>query len=471
MARPSTILDANAYRGEGAADSVAARRQRALGPAYRLFYDRPVELVRGRGTRLWDADGDEYLDAYNNVASVGHAHPRVVEAIARQAGELNTHTRYLSTGLVDYAEDLLSTFGGQLDQVMFTCTGSEANDLAVRVARHATGGTGVVVTAEAYHGNTDLISGMSPALGSGAPLGPDVWTVAAPDPLRGPAPAEAGAAFADEIQRVLAKMAEVGVRPAALLLDSSLSSDGVHSSPAGFLVAGAEAFRKAGGLVIADEVQPGFGRLGSAFWGYAHHGLTVDLATLGKPMGAGMPIAALVARSEVLQGFASATPYFNTFGGSHVPIAAAQTVLDVIREEGLQHNADTVGRLLRDHVREIAAMHPVIADVRGDGLYVGIELVDRPGSAEPGTDLASAVVNGMRSRGVLTSVCGPWASTLKVRPPLVFSADDAARFATTLERVLAELPPRAQDAIAGTPASAAASASSESGSSSRRPPR
>ncbi|MEQ6899999.1 aspartate aminotransferase family protein [Nocardioides sp. YIM 152588] len=437
--RSSTILDANAYRPDpdrpGGDDPLVARRQRALGPAYRLFYDEPVHLVRGSGTTLWDADGRAYLDAYNNVASVGHAHPRVVAAVAEQAATLNTHTRYLDELLVGYAEELLGTFPAGMDQVMFTCTGSEANDLAVRIARRATGGTGVIVTAEAYHGNTDLVTGLSPSLGSGAELGPHVWTVAAPDPVRR-ADEDPGAALAAEVRRVLDEMAAAGVRPAALLVDTALSSDGVHTHPAGLLAGAVAEVRAAGGLLIADEVQPGFARTGSAFWGFERHGLAPELATLGKPMGNGMPIAAVVGRAAVIDAFASAVPYFNTFGGNHVSVAAARTVLAVIEEEGLRANAAAVGERLRRHVRELAADHPEIADVRGDGLYVGIELVAEPGGTEPGTARARDVVNGLRREGVLCSVCGPFGSTLKVRPPLVFSPADADRFAEALAGVL-----------------------------------
>ncbi|TIC88871.1 aspartate aminotransferase family protein [Nocardioides sp. GY 10113] len=447
MTGRSTILDANAYtpdadRSDRRVDGLVERRRRVLGPAYRLFYDEPVRLVRGSGTTLYDADGRAYLDAYNNVACVGHAHPRVAAAVAAQAATLTTHTRYLDEELVGYAEELLTTFPGTADpdgwQVMFACTGSEANDLAVRVARRATGGTGVIVTAEAYHGNTDLVTGMSPALGPGVGLGPDVWTVAAPDPLRRP-DADPGETLAAGVRRVLAEMAAVGVRPAALLVDTVLSSDGVHPSPAGpsgLLAPAVAEVRAAGGVLIADEVQPGFARTGSAFWGFERHGLVPELATLGKPMGNGMPIAAVVGAAGVIGPFAGSVPYFNTFGGNQVSIAAARAVLEVIAEEGLQRHAAEVGARLRSHVRELATERPEIADVRGDGLYLGIELVAEAGSTEPGTALARDVVNALRREGVLCSVCGPFGSTLKVRPPLVFSHADADRFAETLARVL-----------------------------------
>lgn len=450
MTQTSSILDANAFTGTAADGSLVRRREQALGPAYRLFYREPVELVRGSGVHLFDAEGREYLDAYNNVACVGHAHPRVVEAVSRQVGRLTTHTRYLDAALVTYAERLLATFPAVLDRVMLTCTGSEANDLALRLAFAATGGTGVIVTEEAYHGNTALVTGTSPSLGAGAPLGEHVWTVPAPDPVRRPGtPAEVAVRFTAAVDAALEEMAAAGVRPAALLVDTILSSDGVHADPAGpgGLLAGAvAAVRRAGGVLVADEVQPGFARTGEHVWGFERHGLVPEIATLGKPMGGGLPIAGVVAQEAVLTPFAGTTPYFNTFGGSHVSIAAATAVLDVIEGEGLQQRALEVGAVFAEALREVAARHPVVADVRGAGLYLGVELVDLPGGAgvagpaadDPGA-LASDVVNGMRERGVLTSVCGRFGTTLKVRPPLVFSTADVERYCTELDAVLDDL--------------------------------
>lgn len=428
----ATILQAGAFRpDEGAVDPLVARRIRVLGEASPLLYRRPVELVRGEGCRLYDADGTAYLDAYNNVPSVGHAHPRVAAAIARQAATLTTHTRYLDQPLVAYAERLTALLPAPVSQVVFVCTGSEANDVAVRVARASTGGTGVIVTEDAYHGNTDLVTGLSPSLG--VPTGRDVWTVPVPHPVRHP-----GRSFAAGVRAALASMAEAGVRPAALLVDSILSSDGVHDTVD--LAEAVAAVRAAGGVLIADEVQPGFARTGTSFWGFARHGLVPELVTMGKPMGNGMPIAALAAVPEVLAPFARTVPYFNTFGGTQVAIAAAGAVLDVIEEEGLQAHAADVGAYLREDLRELAARHPVVVGVRGDGLFTGVELAAAPGSTEPGTRLAADVLNGLRERRVLTSVCGPFLDTLKVRPPLPFTRADADLLVETLDAVLGALP-------------------------------
>ncbi|MDR2347479.1 MAG: aminotransferase class III-fold pyridoxal phosphate-dependent enzyme, partial [Bifidobacteriaceae bacterium] len=330
----STILDANSFRpdeGAGGASSeavaLARRRQQLLGSAYRLFYRDPVHLVRGQGSRLFDAQGNAYLDVYNNVASVGHAHPKVVAAIAHQAAALNTHTRYLHTAILDYAEQLLATLPDELGQVMFTCTGSEANDLAIRVARAATGRRGVIVTAEAYHGNTELVSAHSQALGAAQSLGPDVVQVPAPDSYRLPKPDAARKLRAD-VERAIGQLERSGAGLAALLVDSVFSSDGVYVDPVGVLRGAVGAVRRAGGIFVADEVQGGFARTGSEFWSFARHGVTPDVVTTGKPMGNGMPIAALMAKPEVLAAFADRLPYFNTFGGNPVCVAAAQAVLD-----------------------------------------------------------------------------------------------------------------------------------------------
>ncbi|MDQ1128348.1 aspartate aminotransferase family protein [Microbacterium sp. SORGH_AS_0888] len=437
----STILDANAYEADPdettEAGSLIARRRRLLGPAYRLFYEDPVRPVRGSGAHLYDVEGVEYLDVYNNVASVGHAHPRVAEAIAQQAARLSTHTRYLSRPIVDYAEDLLGTMPAAIARLMLTCSGSEANDLAVRMARAATGGTGVIITEEAYHGNTDLVSGLSPALGSGSQIGPAVWTVPAPDTYR--ADEDPGATFAAAVRVALSEMSAADIRPAALLVDTIFSSDGVYSDPPGFLAPAVDAVRAAGGVFIADEVQPGFGRTGSAFWGFARHGLTPDLVTMGKPMGNGYPVAAVAGTAEVLDVFAREVPYFNTFGGNDVAIAAAQAVLDVIRDEGLQQHAADVGAYFRSQLRTLATRHEAIGDVRGDGAFTGLELVADRARKRPDGPLATRTVNGLRARRVLTSVCGPQGNVLKLRPPLPFTRADADRFVTELDAVLARV--------------------------------
>ena len=424
------------------------RRTDALGPAYRLFYEQPVQIVRGSGVHLYDANGVEYLDAYNNVASLGHAHPRVTDAVCAQAGVLNTHTRYLHEGIVRYAEDLLSTLPPELGHVMFTCTGSEAGDLALRIAKHHTGGTGVVVTRNAYHGVTTEVAAISPSLGGLDSLPPWVRWVPAPDAYRiDPVAlgyADLGEWFAAQVQAAIDDLAANGIRFAAFVADSIFASDGVLADPAGFLAPVREVVARAGGVYLADEVQPGFGRTGDAMWGFVRHGsetapFVPDIVTIGKPMGNGMPIAATILTPEVVAEFGRDMRYFNTFGGNAVSVAAAQAVLDVVREERLQENARVVGASLRAMLGELATRHAVIGDVRGAGLFVAVELVVPGTDREPDEALTLKVVNGLRRRRVLLGTAGIDNNVLKVRPPLVFSRTDAERLVTELDATLAEL--------------------------------
>jgi 4-aminobutyrate aminotransferase-like enzyme len=418
--------------------ALVARRQRLLGPAYRIFYEHPVQFVRGEGVWLYDADGTAYLDVYNNVPSVGHCHPRVVEAIARQAGQLNIHTRYLHAGILDYSEMLLATFPSELSQVMYTCTGSEANDLAVRVARQFTGGTGFIVTRLAYHGVTDTIAAMSPSLGEHVVLGPHVRTVPAPGSASAGG-ADVGRAFASGVEAALGDMVRQGIKPAALIVDTIFSSDGVFAEPAGFLKEAVAAVRQAGGLFIADEVQPGFGRTGEAMWGFQRHSLVPDLVTLGKPMGNGYPVAALVAKPEVLAPFGRHSRYFNTFGGNPVAMAAARAVLEIIGEERLQERALQTGHYLRSRLAALSDQFEAIGDVRGAGLFIGVEFVGDRATHSPATRLASEVVNELRRRRVLVSAAGPGANVLKIRPPLPFGRPEADLFLGALEATLAHV--------------------------------
>ncbi|SFR89953.1 4-aminobutyrate aminotransferase [Microbacterium sp. cf046] len=400
-----------------------ARRDHAMGGAYRLFYRQPVEFVRGAGTKLYSADGEEFLDAYNNVPSVGHAHPRVVAAIAAQAALLNTHTRYLHPAVIEYSERLLATMPAGIGHVMLTCTGSEANDLALRIARDATGSTGAIVTSYAYHGVTIATANLSPSLIGADAVEP--WVRVVPSPVVDPA------AFVDGVRAAIASLDAAGLGLAALFVDTVFSSDGVQASGT-FLGPVAELVRAAGGLLVADEVQAGFGRMGHGMWGFERHGIVPDAVTFGKPAGNGMPIAGFAARDAVIDGFGAHQRYFNTFGGTPVSVAAAQAVLDVIEGEGLIANAAAVGDRLSAAVRGLDA--PEIGDVRGVGLYYGIDIVDSSGG--PDEPLALAVVNGMRDRRVLIAASGPHNHTLKVRPPLPFDDADADRFVAALADTL-----------------------------------
>ncbi|MET3219133.1 UNVERIFIED_ORG: 4-aminobutyrate aminotransferase-like enzyme [Burkholderia territorii] len=429
---PSAIshLDANTQ-------AHIARRLRLLSPSYRLFYAEPVKIVRGEKVYLYDDQGHDYLDAYNNVVCVGHANPRIVDAIARQLSTLCTHTRYMQEPILDYADALRATFNTSIrdGQMMFTCTGSEANDLAMRIAMHYTGKTGVIVTSEAYHGNSHLTSGFSPSLGRKAMLGPYVRTVPAPDSYRVPL-REIGQRMAEQVALQIEDIRRHGGGVAAFIADSFFSSDGVFAYPTDVLAPVAEVVRRAGGLFIADEVQSGFGRSGTHMWGHERHSVEPDIVTLGKPMGNGYPVAGLVVRPEIVAGFGQDMRYFNTFGGNSVAIAAAQATLDVLRDEQVLDNVQRVGAIMLEGLNALARKYECIGDVRGTGLYFGVEIVrDR---AKKDTDIAAAlkIVNGLRQRRVLISATGPDASVLKIRPPLVFRSNDADRLLTELDAVL-----------------------------------
>jgi 4-aminobutyrate aminotransferase-like enzyme len=415
--------------------SLLLRRARVLPSSYRLFYEQPVHFVRAAGVHLYDDEGNAYLDVYNNVPSVGHCHPHVVAAQARQAATLNTHTRYLLEPLLDYAEKLTATFPAPLSQVMFTCTGSEAVDLALRIARAGTGGTGIVVTANAYHGVTSAVAELSPSLGRGVALGAHVRVVPAPDTYRS---AQVADQFAADVHAAIADLRYHGIKPAALLFDTVFSSDGVFTHPPGFIGAGVEAMRASGGIFIADEVQPGFGRTGAGMWGFARHGIVPDLAVLGKPMGNGLPIGGVVGKPKLLEAFSATTRYFNTFGGNPVCCAAGLAVLEVLDDEKLIDNARIVGDYLQSGLRELQAKYASIGDIRGSGLFIGVDLVQDRETKRADSQLALELVNGLRGKRVLISASGPYGSVLKIRPPLPFTKAHADEFLSKLGETLQE---------------------------------
>ena len=415
-------------------EALALRRALTLGPAYRLFYETPVHLVRGHGVHLYDPDGTAYLDCYNNVASVGHCHPRVVEAMTRQAATLATHTRYLHDGILTYAERLLSMFPAELSHVMFTCTGSEANDLALRIARAATGGTGIIVTDNAYHGVTLATAEMSMSIGPAVAPGPLVFPIPAPSARNYPKGIAEG--FATEVAKACDRMAGLGIKPALLIVDTIFSSDGVYPDPAGFLAPAVAAIRKAGGLFLADEVQPGFGRTGSEFWGFQRHGLIPDMVSMGKPMGNGYPLAGLVLKPGTIAEFGANARYFNTFGGNAVAAAVGLAVLDVIRDEGLQQNAATVGTAFAEGLRALARRHETLGETRAAGLFIG-QTIQTNGRPDPAR--TARLVNALRDNHILISSTGAKGDSLKIRPPLPFSLANVDQVLTTLDRLLPTL--------------------------------
>jgi 4-aminobutyrate aminotransferase-like enzyme len=411
------------------------RRRRAL-PRSPLFYARPVHLVRGEGVWLFDPDDRRYLDCYNNVPVVGHSHPRVAQAVAQQQQLLATHSRYLHEAVVELAERLTATLPPGLDAVMVVNSGSEANDLAWRIARAATGRAGAIVTASAYHGLTQATHALSPEEWASGERPAHVATIPGPDGYRGPyRRADDGwvqryAAHVDDAARALG---DRGL--AALYLDPAFTADGILAPPPAYLAEAAGRAGALGGLMVADEVQAGHGRSGTHLWSFQAAGITPDIVVMGKPMGNGFPVAALVVRSQLLDAVPAEVELFSTFGGNPVAAAAALAVLAVIEDEGLVASAADVGAYLRQGLLALAGRHPVIGDVRGGGLLLGVELTDAAG--EPAAARAAQVTEAMRERGILLSATGPAGNVLKIRPPLVFQREHADLLLDTLDRVLA----------------------------------
>jgi 4-aminobutyrate aminotransferase-like enzyme len=369
---------------------------------------------------VWDADGTRYLDAYNNVPHVGHGHPRVTRAIAAQTAALTTNTRYLTDGIVTYAERLASLLPGELQVCYFVNSGSEANDLAWRIARSVSGNDGAIVTEFAYHGWTDAIIELSPEEHAGRPLAP--WVASVPPPI--PDLDIRGAAAA-----AVARLADNGHRPAAAMIDSAFSSDGIFDLPPGYHTSLAAAVRAAGGLFIADEVQAGLGRVGDRFWGFAVDGFVPDVVTLGKPIGNGFPMGAVITTPAIAEHFAASDYFFSTFGGSPVAAAAGLAVLDVTRDEGLPARAEAIGARLRRDLAAALAAHGVPGIVRGAGLFIGIDVGE--------ASLAQDLVEALKARRALVSTTGPRRDVLKIRPPMAFDATHAGLLLAAFEAALA----------------------------------
>ncbi|SLN72565.1 5-aminovalerate aminotransferase DavT [Falsiruegeria litorea R37] len=415
-------------------------RARLLGPNVSTFYDEPLHVVRGEGVWLWDADGRKYLDCYNNVPHVGHCNPRVVEAICRQAATLNTHTRYLHDGILEYVEKLTGTMDAALDTAILTCTGSEANDIALRMAEGMTGKRGIIATDATYHGNTSLVSQLSrsnvPTVGFG--LDQFFRFVEAPDSYRNPDPD--GTKFAEAVAEQIQAHETSGVGFAALIICPYFLNEGFPDHPDGWLKPVAEVVRKAGGLLICDEVQSGFGRTGTHLWAHQKMGVVPDIITLGKPMGNGHPVGGVVTRSEILVTFRKGYRYFNTFGGNPVSCAAAMAVLEEIEDKRLLANAKTVGEHARRRLGQLAEKHEVIGDVRGSGLIFGAEMVTDRDSKDPASDYTDRVINALRHKGIILSKLGRHKNALKIRPPMPFSIENADLLIDTLDEVLAATP-------------------------------
>lgn len=425
---------------EQTAEETLTGRKACLGGNLSISYRRPLKIVRGWKQYLYDETGHAYLDAYNNVPLVGHSHPRVVRAAQQQLALLNTNTRYLHDNAVRYAERLTSLMPEPLRVCYFLNSASEANELALRLARACTHRHDIIVLEHAYHGHTSTLIDISPYKFNGpGGTGRRPWVHVAPiaDDYRGPykrSDPDAGLRYAAHVARLIAD----GISPAAFIAETLPSVGGQIVFPPGYLAEAYRAVRAAGGVCIADEVQVGFGRLGRHFWGFESQGVVPDIVVLGKPIGNAFPLAALVTTPAIAEAFDNGMEFFSTFGGNPVACAAGLAVLDVLHDESLPQNAQRVGTHLLDRLSALMKRHPLVGDVRGMGLFLGIELVRDRESLEPADEEAALVVNRLREKGILTGTDGPHHNVLKIRPPLCFSEADANLLATTLDSILAE---------------------------------
>jgi 4-aminobutyrate aminotransferase-like enzyme len=418
-------------------EKLIARRERVLGVGAPLFYDEPIHVVRGEGVFLFDAEGKRYVDMYNNVPCVGHANPHVVEAMQRQAATLNVHSRYLHEGVLDYAERLVAKHDPSLTRVVFTCSGTEANEVAIAMARLATGGRGIICSDRGYHGNSALVSKLTWA---GGRSDPEIRSVRFPQTYR---PMEEGLSQAELADRYLADVEAAiesfkaeGVPLAGMLVCSLFANEGLPAIPKGYMARAAKRVRDAGGLFIADEVQAGFCRSGR-WWGYETTDFVPDIVSLGKPMGNGLPLAGVVARGALVDTFRKRSGYFNTFAASPLQAATGAAVLDVIESEKLQQRVAEVGAYLRDGLVEIEC--EAIGDVRGHGLFIGLDWVSDRETRTPDPEGAKRVINRLKDKGFLTSTAGALFNVIKLRPPLVFDREHADLFLTAFEETVREL--------------------------------
>ena len=423
--------------------ALLAQRRALLGGNLSVSYENPLHIVRGSMQYLWDADGRRYLDAYNNVPHVGHCHPHVVQAGQAQMAILNTNTRYLHELVHQYAARLGATLPGALKVCYFVNSGSEANELALRLARAHTGRRDLIVLEHAYHGNTTTMIDVSPYKhagrgGEGAPP----WVHVAPlaDLYRGTYrrdDPDAAKQYAQGVERILENLQSRGTRVAAFLSESWPSVAGQMSLPAEYVQRVYQAVRAAGGLCIADEVQTAYGRLGEQFWGFEFYGVVPDIVVLGKPIGNGHPIGAVVTTPDIAASFDNGMEFFSTFGGNTVSCAIGMAVLDVVADEELQIHAAQVGKHLLQRLGELKDRHLLVGDVRGSGLFLGVELVTDRQSLQPAGREASLVANRMRDQGVLLGTDGPYHNVLKIRPPMPFTVQDAELLVQALDAALA----------------------------------
>ncbi len=421
---------------DNATQNLIARRNNTIGRHSPLFYNTPLHLVHGEDVWVFDKQGKQYLDVYNNVPHVGHCHPKVVVALTEQAKTLNTHTRYLHENIINYVERLTSKFDDSLDMAMLTCTGSEANELALRMARHCTGGQGIIVTDFAYHGNTEAVSELGTAFMLEAKNTRRVRSIPIPDSYWGHNDLSGEPLtdyYIEQLEKAIQAFAEDDIKFAGILICPDFANEGLLNLPQGFMERAIVTVRAHGGLFIADEVQAGFGRSGKHWWAHQHYGVTPDIVTLGKPMGNGHPIGGVVARADLIDNFAASSMYFNTFGGNPVSCAVGMAVLDVLEEEQLLENALTTGRYVTEGLKALQQHHDVIGEVRDLGLFFGVEII---ANGKPAPELARNIINTMKDNGVLISTIGKNNSILKLRPAMTFQPMHGDILLETLDQAL-----------------------------------
>lgn len=446
---PTTALPPGSNRA--VTDELITRRRKVLGTALPIVYDTPLHTVRGDGVWLYDVDGRRYLDCYNNVPHVGHCHPHVVKALSRQAGALNTNTRYLFESVVDYAERLGAMLPGDLGACLFVNSGSEANDIALRMAKACTGQDGALIVDGAYHGITTEIYALSPSAEWWLHDGPgnahvsetrtDIEMVESPDTVRGRFrrdDPDAGAKYAADADRAIETLKAASHPVGAFMVDSAFSTNGILDVPNGYVDGVCERVRAAGGMIIGDEVQYGFGRSGEHMWGFANHGIIPDFVTLGKPIGNGLALGVVVTTPEILEQFTRTNEFFSTFGGNPVACAAAMAVMDVIENENLVENSRVTGAYLRDGMRAISTGTSNIGDIRGQGLFIGVDVVSNPDTMAPDAEECSRIQNHLRNNGFLVGNEGIHGNILKVRPPMVFRRAHADMLIEAFEAAISD---------------------------------
>ena len=424
-------------------NKVHSLRKKYISQSFSLCYWEPLYITKGKGQYLYDEKGGEYLDAINNIQHVGHSHPKVLEATIKQLKKLNTNTRYLNDTIGKYAERLISRMPEKLDTCFFTNSGSESNDLALRIAHNQTCSSETIVLNGAYHGHLISLIDISPYKfdgPGGTGPGKNVHVAPTPDIFRGKYKGQnASNQYAEEINKIILKIHKSNKNISAFFSEAIMGCGGQIIPPKHFLKNAYALIRKNSGLCIADEVQIGFGRTGTHFWGFETQDVVPDIITIGKSMGNGHPISALITTKKIADNFNNGMEYFNSFGGNPVSCAIGNAVLKVIEEEDLQSNALRVGALLKKLLNQLKTIHPVIGDVRGQGLFLGIELVNNGKELKPLPVTAEKVINKMKDNGILLSTDGPDHNVIKIKPPMVFNEQNAYFLVENMDLVLSNI--------------------------------